>query len=168
MYPSTSLFIAIGQFAIVLNVLLAYPLQVHPCRNCLDKVFHAGAHTPIKQRTPGVLPGTGSDGNGVANENEEEVEDELHPSHEMSDFKHGALTSGIIMAGFVIAYFVDDLQHGKPRLSAYVHGFNNYSLFTFQSLPLLDPLDRQRFHSSCQGCSTGRCDFLLAMNWFLG
>ena len=40
MYPSTSLFIAIGQLAIVIMVLFSYPLQVHPCRNCLDKVFH--------------------------------------------------------------------------------------------------------------------------------
>ena len=42
MYPSTSLFIAVGQVAIAILVMFSYPLQVHPCRNCLDKVFHAG------------------------------------------------------------------------------------------------------------------------------
>jgi amino acid permease len=42
MYPSTSLFIAVEQAAIVVLVLFSYPLQVHPCRNCLDKIFHAG------------------------------------------------------------------------------------------------------------------------------
>ena len=42
MYPSTSLFIAVGQLAIVILVLFSYPLQVHPCRNCLDKVVSDG------------------------------------------------------------------------------------------------------------------------------
>ena len=42
MYPSTSLFVAVGQLAIAILVLFSYPLQVHPCRNCLDKVFHFG------------------------------------------------------------------------------------------------------------------------------
>ena len=106
MYPSTSLFIAFGQLAIVLNVLLAYPLQVHPCRNCLDKVFHAGDHAPIKQRT------NAADSNG-----EEDIEDEFHPDHEMSDFKHGILTSGVIICGFIIAYFVNDLQLGTWSLA---------------------------------------------------
>ena len=47
MYPSTSLFIAIGQLAIVILVLFSYPLQVHPCRNCLDKIFHAADNKPV-------------------------------------------------------------------------------------------------------------------------
>ena len=48
MYPSTSLFIAVGQLAIAILVMFSYPLQVHPCRNCLDKVFHAGHVLPSK------------------------------------------------------------------------------------------------------------------------
>ncbi|KAI0825680.1 vacuolar amino acid transporter 5 [Irpex lacteus] len=93
MYPSTSLFIAIGQLAIAILVMFSYPLQVHPCRNCLDKVFHAGH----------VLPKNG-------NLDDIEVEDEHGGSPDMSPLKHTLLTVAIIASGFTIAYFVDDLQ----------------------------------------------------------
>ena len=108
MYPSTSLLIAIGQLAIVILVLFSYPLQVHPCRNCLDKVFHDGEH--LIHHKP-------------ADEDEDEdAEDEFAP-HEMSPFKHTLLTAGIIGCGFTIAYFVNDLQLGK----------NNHYLITERS-----------------------------------
>jgi len=97
MYPSTSLFIAIGQLAIVILVLFSYPLQVHPCRNCLDKVFHAGdPHFTIKTY--------GDD------EEDEDPVDEDHAHAEMTSFKHTVLTGAIIAFGFLIAFFVDDLQ----------------------------------------------------------
>lgn len=99
MYPSTSLFIAFGQLAIVILVLFSYPLQVHPCRNCLDKVFHAGyVHLPVKTATDN-------------DENDDEVDDE-HTHTEMSTLKHTLLTSAIIACGFTIAYIVDDLRLG--------------------------------------------------------
>ncbi|TFK51813.1 hypothetical protein OE88DRAFT_1679269 [Heliocybe sulcata] len=90
MYPSTSLFIAVGQLAIVILVLFSYPLQVHPCRNCLDKVFHGG--------------------NVPKTDTEVEELDEAHGSSDMSPMKHSLLTAGIIASSFTIAYFVDDLQ----------------------------------------------------------
>ena len=108
MYPSTSLFIAVGQLAIVILVLFSYPLQVHPCRNCLDKVFKAShAISPPKTVTPGV----------GENENEDDIgEDEHGHGHgEMTKFKHFVLTSAIIASGFTVAYLVDDLQLGKLR-----------------------------------------------------
>ncbi|KAG5637286.1 hypothetical protein H0H81_005081 [Sphagnurus paluster] len=92
-----------GQLAIVILVLFSYPLQVHPCRNCLDKVFHAGhVHPPVK---------TVADAEDEEEE-EEEVED-AHAESEMSSLKHTLLTSAIIVCGFTIAYLVDDLQMGK-------------------------------------------------------
>ncbi|KAJ6581994.1 vacuolar amino acid transporter 5 [Mycena capillaripes] len=97
MYPSTSLFIAIGQLAIVILVLFSYPLQVHPCRNCLDKIFHAGevAAKPVV----------------VADDDEDvpEVDDD-HAAGEMSALKHTLLTTAIVVSGFTIAFFVNDLQ----------------------------------------------------------
>ncbi|KAL1667106.1 transmembrane amino acid transporter protein-domain-containing protein [Schizophyllum commune] len=98
MYPSTSLFVAVGQLAIVIMVLFSYPLQVHPCRNCLDKVFHAGEHAPVK------AVGEEGDGDGDGEE------DPDHAGGEMTPLKHAVLTTGIIASGFVIAYAVDDLQ----------------------------------------------------------
>ncbi|KAF9047146.1 hypothetical protein BDZ89DRAFT_978893 [Hymenopellis radicata] len=88
MYPSTSVFIAVGQLAIVVLVLFSYPLQVHPCRNCLDKVFHAGQ---------------------VKSDDHEDSNDE-HAVVDMSSLKHSILTAAIVINGFAIAYFVDDLQ----------------------------------------------------------
>lgn len=103
MYPSTSLFIAVGQLAIAILVMFSYPLQVHPCRNCLDKVFHAGH----------VLPHKTSD-----EESEDiEIEDEHGGSPDMSPLKHTLLTVAIIASSFTIAYFVDDLRMGMSHLS---------------------------------------------------
>ena len=97
MYPSTSLFIAVGQLAIVILIMFSYPLQVQPCRNCLDKIFHSG--DPFK------VPGS--------DDEEEEVVDDEHAVADMSFLKHTLLTAGIIGIGFVIAYFVDNLQMGR-------------------------------------------------------
>ncbi|ETW79194.1 amino acid transporter [Heterobasidion irregulare TC 32-1] len=96
MYPSTSLFIAVGQLAIAILVMFSYPLQVHPCRNCLDKVFHFGA-VPVEVKRVG--------------DDEEPYEDEdEHDAGDMTPLKHTVLTAAIIASGFTIAYFVDDLQ----------------------------------------------------------
>ncbi|KAI0064000.1 hypothetical protein BV25DRAFT_1801277 [Artomyces pyxidatus] len=96
MYPSTSLFIAVGQLAIAILVLFSYPLQVHPCRNCLDKVFHFGEPTGSVKR--------------VTEEEDAEGLDDEHAHADMSPLKHTILTSAIIASGFTIAYFVDDLK----------------------------------------------------------
>jgi len=94
MYPSTSLFIAVGQLAIVLLVMFGYPMQVLPCRNCLDKVFHPGyVHAPKLV--------TGGD-------EEDTTEDEHAP--DISNLKHTLLTSAIIGLGFFVAFLVDDLR----------------------------------------------------------
>ena len=102
MYPSTSLFIAIGQLAIVILVLFSYPLQVHPCRTYIDKVFHPehlSHHKPVE--------------NG-----EEEPEDLTngHTGTELSTPKHTLITTVIIASGFTIAHIIDDLRLGMPNL----------------------------------------------------
>jgi len=96
MYPSTSIFIAIGQLAIVILVMFSYPMQVHPCRNCLDKIFHLGYQAPNF---------------ALVDENNDDVSivDE-HDAGDMSTFKHTVLTVAIIVGGFSTAYFVDNLQ----------------------------------------------------------
>jgi len=87
MYPSSSLFIAIGQLAIAILVLFSYPLQVQPCRNCLDKVFNFDA----------------------VSDKVEDVDDEHGPS-DMTPLKHTVLTTAVVTGGFSIAYFVDNLE----------------------------------------------------------
>lgn len=114
MYPSTSLFVAFGQLAIAILVLFSYPLQVHPCRNCLDKVF--GFKSAGKEGKKMLVEEEGEEGTIVDEPTVEEEEgvvvDEDHAGAEMSVVKHTLLTAGIIASGFTIAYFVDDLQMG--------------------------------------------------------
>ncbi|KAG8830348.1 hypothetical protein FRC17_004983 [Serendipita sp. 399] len=105
MYPSTSLFIACGQLAIVILVLFSYPLQVHPCRNCLDKIveaaFSTAKETPITHTN-------------ATPENEDGDYD--HGAHdESSPLRHTLLTATIIICGFTIAYFVSSLQIALKR-----------------------------------------------------
>ncbi|KAI6023926.1 hypothetical protein PISMIDRAFT_679649 [Pisolithus microcarpus 441] len=93
MYPSTSVFIAVGQLAIVVLIMFSYPLQVQPCRNCLDKIFHSKqVYKPV-----GTL-------------DEEEVVEDDEFGGDMSVMKHALLTAAIVVCGFAIAYNVDDLQ----------------------------------------------------------
>jgi hypothetical protein len=96
MYPSTSIFIAVGQLAIAILVMFSYPMQVHPCRNCLDKIFHLGYQVPSPALT----------------DTDDLVIDE-HTAGEMSTSKHATLTTAIVVGGFTIAYFVDNLQMGE-------------------------------------------------------
>jgi len=96
MYPATSLFVAVGQLAIAILVLFSYPLQVQPCRNCLDKVFHFGS---------------------AIDKAEEDVVEDEHMSGEMTPLKYTVLTSAIVAGGFSIAYFVDNLEMGVFSLS---------------------------------------------------
>lgn len=98
MYPATSIFIAVGQLAIAILVLFSYPLQVHPCRNCLDKVFHFG------QTVKPIVHGD--------EEEDDDDDDDDHGHSEMSKLKHFLLTTAIVFSGFTIAYMVDDLQIG--------------------------------------------------------
>lgn len=44
MYPSTSLFVCFGRVSIIILTIFSYPLQVHPCRASLDKVFSRPSH----------------------------------------------------------------------------------------------------------------------------
>lgn len=97
MYPSTSLFIAVGQLAIVILVLFSYPLQVHPCRSCIDKVLH---------------PDRIDSHSTVAVGDEGEIIDD-HPNKELSTLSHTLLTTVIIVSGFMIAYIIDDLRLGE-------------------------------------------------------
>lgn len=103
MYPATTLFVALGQFAIVVLVLFSYPLQVHPCRACLDKVFDPKDSSAAQKAVAA---------HDDAEDDVDEQSDPDHASSDMSAFKHTVLTSCIVAFGFLIAYHVDDLRLG--------------------------------------------------------
>jgi len=129
MYPSTTLFIAGGQLAIIILVMFSYPLQVHPCRNSLDKVASA------------VFAG-GNDGRIAVPTTEEEAErhedNESEADHDdATPLRHTLLTLAIIIPGFAIAYFVNSLQRvlslvgstGSTTISFILPGLFFWKLF---------------------------------------
>ncbi|KAG8903183.1 hypothetical protein FRB99_003632 [Tulasnella sp. 403] len=126
MYPSTTLFISIGQLAIIVLVMFSYPLQVHPCRNCLVKVFDTSRKEPP--------PPTGE------LDEDTDIPDEFDPDHggpDVSYRKHIALTVGIVVLGYATAFFVNDLQMvlsfvgstGSTTISFILPGFFYFKLF---------------------------------------
>jgi hypothetical protein len=131
MYPSTSLFIAVGQLAIAILVIFSYPLQVHPCRNSLDKVFNFDS----------------------ANDklDDEAVADE-HVAGDLTPLKHTMLTAVVIGCGFTIAYFVDNLEMGTHPFSRAHSSEANGA----QCYPLWEPRGRRLFRLSFLDCCIGR------------
>lgn len=103
MYPSNSISIAAGQLAIAILVMFSYPMQIPICRICLDKVFHASG-----QVQSSTLPSDAGDASVV----------DGREAGEMSAIKHTALTVGIVLCTFTTAYFVDNLEIGKPLARA--------------------------------------------------
>ena len=144
MYPSTSLFIAVGQLAIAILVMFSYPLQVHPCRNCLDKVFHAGHVAHVKTAS------------GEEDPDEIEIEDEHGGNSDMSPLKHTLLTVAIIASGFTIAYFVDDLQMGERRCLEFLCGDDIPTRPRLQCYHLSAQRAQPQSRSSYLACSSGR------------
>lgn len=118
MYPSTSIFVAIGRLSIVLLTIFSYPLQVHPCRAAIDKVIYP-------PRAPGVeLPD--EDDEPHADESHERNDDEDGNTRDVYDsLLHGSrssnheeiplgrwtiITAIVISTAFVVALLVDDLS----------------------------------------------------------
>ncbi|KAI0031434.1 transmembrane amino acid transporter protein-domain-containing protein [Vararia minispora EC-137] len=120
MYPSTSLLVAVGQLAIAILVLFSYPLQLHPTRNCLDKVIHSGFTTVATKL---------SSEDDVMDYNDEDY----HAADEMSPFKFFMLTTAILVTGFTVAYFVDDLQMGGTTMSFILPGLFYWKMFRNES-----------------------------------
>lgn len=79
-----SMFIAICRLAISILVLFSYPLQLHPCRASLDKVF-------------------------ASRKEGDELQDD-HAAREIPLAKYVAMTSGILLASFLIAVNVRRLE----------------------------------------------------------
>lgn len=76
-----------------------------------------------------------------------------HGAGDMSTFKHTVLTIAIIVSGFAIAYFIDDLQMGKLPRSAMDSTRVNPTVRQYS--PLLVLQDRRRFRSFYPACSSG-------------
>ncbi|KAL1935582.1 hypothetical protein VTP01DRAFT_4722 [Rhizomucor pusillus] len=93
-YPS-SLFVEGGRLAIVLLVIFSYPLQLHPCRNCLDKVLAIGLWTAAKisseqQQTNNARRGK--------------------TPKEASLKKHALMSAGILLGTYIVSMTISQLD----------------------------------------------------------
>ncbi|KAI8925385.1 transmembrane amino acid transporter protein-domain-containing protein [Entophlyctis helioformis] len=95
MYPAGNL-VTCGQFAIVLLVLLSYPLQCHPGRACLDKVVstHLAAATPASTATASAAAVSTSF---------------TAPGH-IPTRRFVSLTVGLLVASYLVAVSVSNLS----------------------------------------------------------
>lgn len=93
MYPDTSIFISFGRLAIVILVLFSYPLQVHPCRNSLDKVIRTKSE---KEKA-------------LALQDEDSEDDEII-KHPPSKTKHTILTISILLLTWAASMVVTQLD----------------------------------------------------------
>ncbi|PKC73817.1 hypothetical protein RhiirA1_410065 [Rhizophagus irregularis] len=80
----TSVFVTIGRVAFVILILFSYPLQAHPARACLDKIFSFAS--PSR--------------NGYSKLS----------SLDMSNIKFIILTTGILISSYIIAILVSKLD----------------------------------------------------------
>ncbi|ETS59511.1 hypothetical protein PaG_06430 [Moesziomyces aphidis] len=122
MYPSTSLFVCFGRVSIIILTIFSYPLQVHPCRASLDKVFsRASRRQQILDAaaSAALLPDEQDDEiepyrddedadtppvNGRAAQQMVEDDDEIPLG------KWCLMTAGILSTTFIISLLVDDLS----------------------------------------------------------
>lgn len=122
-YPSNSLFVCGGRLAIVGLTLMGYPLQVHPCRASLDKIFSQHEQKTDLQISPtataaetegeesSYFPRTESGAGMPSTATASTITIPTVPPHmEMGALKWGALTFAIVGGGAVIALLVEDLS----------------------------------------------------------
>lgn len=125
MYPSTSLFVCFGRVSIIILTIFSYPLQVHPCRASLDKVF-SKASTRQRMLDDAAasaiqVPQQRQDAMEPYHDNESEDEESaplqsdpqqaLQASDEEIPLgKWCLMTAGILSTTFIISLLVDDLS----------------------------------------------------------
>jgi hypothetical protein len=127
MYPPTSLLVALGRLGIVLLVGLSYPLQLLPCRACIYSFTSGivkGKKTPpmFSSRDDSSITAHNDDEDGEASDEEGPLMPKRYVYGtaigvgEMRNSKFVGFTTGILVAGFLIALAVDELEVGKPIL----------------------------------------------------
>ncbi|ORY25153.1 putative transporter [Naematelia encephala] len=117
MYPASSVFIALGRLGIVLLVGLSYPLQLLPCRECVNTLT-----SPIKRRHhPSTTVAGPEQVEPEDDDDEQDEEDPLVPKDiddghghasaaGMSNLRFMIITIGILVSGFIVALSVDELE----------------------------------------------------------
>ncbi|RIA96061.1 vacuolar amino acid transporter 5 [Glomus cerebriforme] len=121
----TNVFVTIGRIAFVICILFSYPLQAHPARACLDKIFSFKSNSTngyIKLSSPETL-----------------------------NIKFIILTSGILISSYTIAILVSKLDlvlafvgsTGSTIISFILPGLFYYKIHEN------DPWDRKKILAAC-------------------
>ncbi|GMK58922.1 hypothetical protein CspeluHIS016_0603640 [Cutaneotrichosporon spelunceum] len=155
MYPSESMYVAVGRLGIVFLVGLSYPLQALPCRSCLylltSGIIKGKKHTPLPQEPESD---TESDDDHEDDTSDSGIsgheQDMLVPkvgdgvrgptTAEMPFKKYVGFTVLILVAGYTIALLVDELDivlsfvgsTGSTIISFILPGFFYFRLYRDQ------------------------------------
>ncbi|KAL1412061.1 hypothetical protein Q8F55_003058 [Vanrija albida] len=146
MYPAESFTVAIGRLGIVFLVGLSYPLQALPCRSCIylltSGIIKGKKHKPVPVPVDYESEEDSDESSLLGNENDmlvPKVGDAAHgPSAtEMPKKKFIGFTIGIVLAGYTIAWLVDELDvvlgfvgsTGSTIISFILPGFFYFRLF---------------------------------------
>lgn len=98
-YPDSPA-VAICRLGIVILVLFSYPLQLHPCRNSLDKVFRS------RSKEGALVVGRSEGGDG----DDTDVDEDHGSADDIPLGKFVTLTSVILLVTFVISMLVSQLE----------------------------------------------------------
>ncbi|KLT40672.1 hypothetical protein CC85DRAFT_263434, partial [Cutaneotrichosporon oleaginosum] len=151
MYPSDSMVVAIGRLGIVFLVGLSYPLQALPCRSCLylltSGIIKGKKHKLLPQQPePESESDDDASDSGISGHEQDflmpKVGDGARgpPAAEMPLKKYIGFTVGIVVAGYCIAFLVDELDivlsfvgsTGSTIISFILPGFFYFRLYRDQ------------------------------------
>ncbi|KAJ2399717.1 hypothetical protein GGI23_002483 [Coemansia sp. RSA 2559] len=100
--------ITLCRLSIAILVLFSYPLQCHPARNCLDKVFSSIHSAWVKE--PEFEAISNGDNDDTLDESVDDVATSAPVVHVMSPIKHISITTGLMLLSYVVSMSVTSLD----------------------------------------------------------
>ncbi|KAJ1798416.1 hypothetical protein LPJ59_002511 [Coemansia sp. RSA 2399] len=105
---SNSMVITLCRLSIAILVLFSYPLQCHPARNCLDKVFSSIHRAWAKE--PEFEAISNGDNDDTLDASADDAATPAPVVHVMSPIKHISITTGLMLLSYVVSMSVTSLD----------------------------------------------------------
>ncbi|KAJ2558371.1 hypothetical protein EV175_000818 [Coemansia sp. RSA 1933] len=105
---SNSMVITLCRLSVAILVLFSYPLQCHPARNCLDKVFSSIHRLWAKE--PEFEAISVNDSDDVLDDPAIDAATSAPVVHVMSPIKHISITTGLMLLSYIVSMSVTSLD----------------------------------------------------------
>ncbi|KAJ2517419.1 hypothetical protein H4217_003971, partial [Coemansia sp. RSA 1939] len=103
-----SMVVTLCRLSVAILVLFSYPLQCHPARNCLDKVFSSIARAWAKEPEFEAIPN--DIGSGALDTPANDAAISVPVVHVMTPTKHIAITTGLMLLSYIVSMSVTSLD----------------------------------------------------------